>query len=102
MRRGSPMRSVRSIAGTSAALLGASVAFAVAASPAQADTQICTQYGSTTVASKYIVMNNNWGDATTQCINVTSTGFSITTATHNLPTNGHPASYPAIYYGCHY
>ena len=71
--------------------------------PANADTQICSQYGSTTIQSgRYIVMNNVWGASTSQCINVTSTGFKITSANHNNSTSGAPAAYPAVYMGCHY
>jgi chitodextrinase len=70
---------------------------------AHADTTICEKFGSTTIqGGRYIVQNNNWGDDTTQCINVTATGFSITQASHNKPTNGAPGSYPSVYYGCHY
>jgi len=76
---------------------------ALAAVPAGADTQICAQYGTTTIQSgRYIVMNNVWGASTSQCINVTSTGFQITSANHNNSTSGAPAAYPAVYLGCHY
>ena len=71
------------------------------AGPAHA-VEICEQYGSTTVQGRYIIQNNRWGASTTQCINTTDTGFTITQADHNVPTNGAPASYPSIYYGCHY
>jgi len=72
------------------------------AQPAGADTQICETFGSTTIGGRYVVMNNNWGNSATQCINVTGTGFSISQINANKPTNGAPASYPAIYIGCHY
>jgi hypothetical protein len=78
------------------------VAVVSAASPASADTQICEQYGSTTIGGRYVVMNNNWGNSAQQCINVTNSGFSISQINANKPTNGAPASYPAIYIGCHY
>ena len=78
------------------------VAVVGTAQPASADTQICETYGSTTIGGRYVVMNNNWGNSATQCINVTGTGFSITQINANKPTNGAPASYPAIYVGCHY
>src|SRR5258705_5761168 len=68
---------------------------------AQGNTQICDKYGWTTIQDRYIVMNNRWGADTPQCINVTGTGFAIT-ADHGKPTNGAPASYTAVYYGCHY
>lgn len=90
-----------------AAALGAAALIATAAltasSPAHADVTICEKYGSTTIqGGRYVVQNNNWGDDTTQCINVTSTGFTITTASHNKPTNGAPGSYPSVFFGCHY
>jgi Glycosyl hydrolase family 12/Cellulose binding domain len=87
------------------ALVGvaAAVTAVVAGNVAQADTQICAQFGSTTIqGGKYVVMNNSWGDSTTQCINVTSTGFSVQTASHNKAQNGAPGAYPAVYAGCHY
>jgi hypothetical protein len=75
----------------------------VASGAAHADVTICEKYGSTTIQNgRYIVQNNNWGDDTTQCINVTSTGFSVTQANHNKATNGSPGSYPSVYFGCHY
>ena len=71
------------------------------ASVAQADTAICEQYGSTTIQDKYIVANNRWGSDAEQCINVTSTGFSITSQ-QGSTSGGAPLSYPSIYVGCHY
>src|SRR5690242_19469593 len=94
---------MRRLFGLLAATLLATAAGVAAAAPAHADTQICSQYGSTTIQSgKYVVMNNVWGDSTTQCINVTNTGFAVTSAVHNLPQNGAPGAYPAVYAGCHY
>ncbi|MGW0068972.1 GH12 family glycosyl hydrolase domain-containing protein [Streptosporangium sandarakinum] len=85
------------------AALGLVLAAGAVAAPARADTTICEKYGSTTIQNgRYIVQNNNWGDDTTQCINVTGTGFTVTQASHNKPTNGAPGSYPSIYAGCHY
>ncbi|HET6211589.1 MAG TPA: cellulose binding domain-containing protein [Micromonosporaceae bacterium] len=82
---------------------GTAVAAVTGAGPASADTVICQKFGSTTIQSgRYVVQNNIWNADTAQCINVTSTGFTITTANHNKPTNGGPASYPSIYAGCHY
>lgn len=86
------------------ALLGAGLlaAAVLSAVPAQADTRICDQYGTTTVGGRYTVMNNRWGTSAEQCINVTGTGFSITSQQGVGSTSGAPVSYPAIYYGCHY
>jgi hypothetical protein len=86
----------------SLAALASILATIVVAGPAQAAV-ICDKFGSTTVqGGKYVIQNNNWGDDTTQCITTTDQGFSVTTASHNKPTNGAPGSYPSIYAGCHY
>ncbi|GAA4609060.1 hypothetical protein BJY16_007145 [Actinoplanes octamycinicus] len=94
----------RSLRGLIAAALLATAATVgvIAAGPAQADTQICEQYGSTTIGGRYVVMNNRWGTSAQQCINVTSTGFAITSQQGVGSTSGAPVSYPAVYYGCHY
>ena len=97
------MRCLRNLAAGGLVALASVLTAASAAAPAHADTQICSQYGSTPIqGGKYIVQNNVWGDSTTQCINVTDTGFAVTSAVHNLPQNGAPAAYPSIYAGCHY
>ncbi|MGR6913774.1 GH12 family glycosyl hydrolase domain-containing protein [[Actinomadura] parvosata] len=85
-------------------IIGALLALGLFAVPAQAAPVICEKYGSTTVQNgRYVVINNVWGADTAQCIDVNqSGGFTITQAAHNKPTNGAPASYPAIYAGCHY
>ncbi|WP_328796401.1 GH12 family glycosyl hydrolase domain-containing protein [Halosaccharopolyspora lacisalsi] len=49
-----------------------------------------------------IVQNNRWGARTEQCIDVSGTSFTVTTAEHDKATNGAPAGYPSIYAGCHY
>ncbi|WP_426509626.1 GH12 family glycosyl hydrolase domain-containing protein [Dactylosporangium sp. McL0621] len=97
------MRRPSIVAAAALLAVGGAVAIALAAPPAGADTQICSKYGSTSIqGGRYIVQNNVWGDDTTQCINVTSTGFAVTSAVHNLPQNGAPAAYPSVYAGCHY
>src|SRR3954465_15869857 len=83
-------------------LAGAAVTAFVVAGPAAADTQICDQYGSTTIGGRYVVMNNRWGTSAQQCINVTSSGFSIQSQQGTGSTSGAPVSYPAVFYGCHY
>jgi Glycosyl hydrolase family 12 len=70
--------------------------------PASAATT-CVKFGSLTIQNgRYVVQNNVWGADTTQCIDTTSSGFTVTRADHNKPTNGAPASYPSVYFGCHY
>ncbi|MFD3842534.1 cellulose binding domain-containing protein [Streptomyces sp. NPDC058642] len=88
-----------------AALLSALAALAallVAAPPAQADTTICEQYGSTVIQGRYVVQNNRWGTSATQCVTATDTGFRLAQADGSVPTNGAPKSYPSVFNGCHY
>ncbi|MFC4040181.1 RICIN domain-containing protein [Dactylosporangium siamense] len=93
---------VRAILAAAACVAAATVAL-VPTTSAHADTVICEKFGSTAVqGGKYYVQNNNWGDDTTQCINVTANGFQLTRSDHNKPTNGAPGSYPSIFAGCHY
>ncbi|MGA5305848.1 GH12 family glycosyl hydrolase domain-containing protein [Nucisporomicrobium flavum] len=94
-------RAIRAVA-AAVMLAGAGVTAFAVAGPAQADTQICDQYGSTTIGGRYVVMNNRWGTSAQQCINVTSTGFAITSQQGTGSTSGAPVSYPAVFYGCHY
>jgi hypothetical protein len=96
------MRRALRAAAAAGVLAAAAIATAIVTSPAHADTQICDQFGSTTIQGRYVVQNNRWGTSAQQCINVTSTGFSITSQQGSNPTNGAPVSYPSIFYGCHY
>ena len=94
-------RPLRAIA--AAGLLAAgSIVAVILGGNASADTQICEQFGSTVIGSRYVVQNNRWGTSAQQCLNVTSTGFSITRQDGVAPTNGAPVSYPSIFVGCHY
>lgn len=74
----------------------------VTATGAQADAALCGQYDSTQVQGRYVVMNNRWGGNAEQCVDVTGSGFRLTSQKGSKPTNGAPLSYPAIYGGCHY
>ncbi|CAL9339669.1 cellulose binding domain-containing protein [Streptomyces sp. Tu 3180] len=95
----------RAVRGLFAALLTALAtvaALVTATAPAQADTTICEQYGSTTIQGRYVVQNNRWGTSATQCVTATDTGFRLTQADGSVPTNGAPKSYPSVFNGCHY
>jgi hypothetical protein len=69
---------------------------------ASAETRICDQYGTATVGGRYIAMNNRWGSPGPQCISVTDNGFVLSQQDGQGNLSGAPASYPAIYLGCHY
>ena len=69
---------------------------------ARADTLLCEQYGTATVQGRYVVQNNRWGTAATQCVTATDTGFRLTRADGSVPTDGPPKAYPSLFNGCHY
>ncbi|MBM0276765.1 GH12 family glycosyl hydrolase domain-containing protein [Micromonospora tarensis] len=94
-------RQLRALAAAGLLITSTLVAVALGGN-ASADTQICEQYGSTTIQGRYVVQNNRWGTTAQQCINVTSTGFEITTLNGSSPTNGAPTAYPSVFFGCHY
>jgi hypothetical protein len=96
---------VRRARGVGAAgLVIAAVSLAVGGwGSAGAESQICDQFGWTTIQGSYVVTNNRFGSSTaTQCINVTDTGFAITRLVGSNPTTGKPVGYPSVYLGCHY
>ncbi|MEU1751104.1 cellulose binding domain-containing protein [Micromonospora matsumotoense] len=94
-------RPLRALAAAGLLAVGSIVAVAFGGT-ASADTQICEQYGSTVIGGRYVVQNNRWGTTAQQCINVTGSGFNITSQQGSAPTNGAPVSYPSIFVGCHY
>jgi chitodextrinase len=96
----STRRLVARIASATALTVAAVGVSLVVAQPAQAVT-ICEQFG-TVVSGNYVIMNNRWGSPGPQCINTTASGFTITQQDGMGNTSGAPASYPAIYLGCHY
>ncbi|MET9800021.1 cellulose binding domain-containing protein [Streptomyces sp. NPDC006368] len=96
------IRSLRAATAAAVVALGSLTALTAGAGPAQADTLICEQFGSTTIQGRYVVQNNRWGTSETQCVNATATGFELTRADGSVPTNGAPKSYPSVFNGCHY
>ncbi|MEH1165440.1 cellulose binding domain-containing protein [Micromonospora sp. CPCC 205539] len=94
-------RPLRALLAAGLLTTGSLVAVALGGS-ASADTQICEPFGSTVIQSRYVVQNNRWGTSAQQCINVTGTGFEITTQNGSNPTNGAPTAYPSVFLGCHY
>ncbi|MET9390899.1 cellulose binding domain-containing protein [Streptomyces sp. NPDC006624] len=96
------LRTLRALSGALLTALATVAALLVATSPAQADTVVCEQFGSTVIQGRYVVQNNRWGTSATQCVTATDTGFRVTQADGSVPTNGAPKSYPSVFNGCHY
>jgi hypothetical protein len=64
----------------------------------------CVNFGTIFSTDRlYYVMNNVFNDAQgSQCMTASGTGFTVTSANHNIATNGAPASYTAFVRGCHF
>jgi len=75
----------------------------VLSGPASAvETTMCGRYDNTKVQDgDYIVQNNVWGTADTQCIDVIDDGFTITQQ-DGVNSGGAPTAYPSMVWGCHY
>jgi hypothetical protein len=72
------------------------------AAPAGSTTN-CEQFGAVPIrGGEYIVQNNEWNASSPQCTAVTGAGFLVTRADFALPPDGPPATYPAIFKGCHW
>ncbi|GHJ40748.1 hypothetical protein Sm713_63570 [Streptomyces sp. TS71-3] len=97
-----PTRALRAALAALVLAVGSLTAVATTAGTAQADTEICSAYGTTTIQGAYVVQNNRWGTSEAQCISVSGSGFRITQANGSASTSGPPKSYPSVYNGCHY
>ena len=64
----------------------------------------CVNFGTIfSTGNVYYVMNNVFNDAQgSQCVSASGTGFQVTSANHNIATNGAPAAYTAFVRGCHF
>jgi Glycosyl hydrolase family 12 len=91
------------------------------ARPAAADALLCEPYATADVG-RYVVQNNRWGAASTQCLAIPATGsrdgsgdgsgdggsgeggsgFTVVASAAEVPTDGAPAGYPSVVWGCHY
>lgn len=95
-------RALRGLLATLLTALAVLAALVTGTVPAQADTTVCEQFGSTVIQGRYVVQNNRWGTSAAQCVTATDSGFRLTQADGSVPTNGAPKSYPSVFNGCHY
>jgi hypothetical protein len=74
-----------------------------ATAPGPGGEENCEKFGSVAINGKeYVVQNNAWNTDETQCIDAKGTAFTVTQGHFDLATNGPPATYPAIFKGCHW
>jgi cellulose 1,4-beta-cellobiosidase len=63
----------------------------------------CAQFATIPVANgEYNIQTNEWNSSAQQCLTISGSSFTVSTANFSLPTNGPPATYPSIYKGRHW
>ncbi|MGZ4611658.1 MAG: GH12 family glycosyl hydrolase domain-containing protein [Kineosporiaceae bacterium] len=75
------------------------------ARPAAAASRLCEPYAAAPLGG-YLLQNNRWGADSAQCVIEAAhdggPGFELTTSGAAMPTDGAPAGYPSLVWGCHY
>ena len=87
-----------------AASVAASAALTFAAtSAAAATTTLCNSQTASVAGGAYTVENNEWNSSASECVTTDGNAdFTVANSAINLPTNGAPGGYAAIYKGCHW
>ena len=86
-----------------AAIAFAAIAMCIGSSRIASAQSTCSRWDVTPLDSgAYNFQMNEWNSTLPECVNISGTGFTITTASFNLPTNGAPANYTSVYRGCHW
>ena len=68
----------------------------------ESTTELCDQFASMPISDRYVIRNNRFGgQGGWQCIDVSSTGFSISQLA-GIDPSGRPIGYPSAFYGCSY
>ena len=87
-------------AATLAAVAGLTVA---GTGTARAATTLCNSQTAAVDGGQYTVENNEWNSSAPECVTTDgSTDFTVANSSIDLPTNGAPGGYAAIYKGCHW
>jgi cellulose 1,4-beta-cellobiosidase len=83
--------------------LGSCGARAESVPPAPSGAETCDPHAFVGVnGGEYLIETNEWNSHEPQCIAVHGDGFAVTRADFGLPAQGPPATYPAIFRGCHW
>jgi hypothetical protein len=84
---------------------GASAALTVAAGSAEAaaTTTLCNSQTAAVAGGAYTVENNEWNSSANECVTTDGNAdFTVANSAIELPTDGAPGGYAAIYKGCHW
>src|SRR5580692_9113056 len=85
------------------AMLAASGVFAAAAPAQAATTTLCNSQTAAVAGGAYTVENNEWNSSAPECVTTDGNAdFTVANSSIDLPTDGAPGGYAAIYKGCHW
>jgi hypothetical protein len=88
-------------AATLAAMAGLTVA--TTATARAATTTLCNSQTAAVDGGQYTVENNEWNSSASECVTTDgNTDFTVANSSIDLPTDGAPGGYAAIYKGCHW
>lgn len=83
--------------------IAASAALTFTATTAEAATTLCNSQTASVAGGAYTVENNEWNSSASECVTTDGNAdFTVANSAINLPTNGAPGGYAAIYKGCHW
>jgi hypothetical protein len=87
-----------------AATLAAVAGFTVATTTtAHAATTLCNSQTAAVDGGQYTVENNEWNSSAPECVTTDGNAdFTVANSSIDLPTDGAPGGYAAIYKGCHW
>ncbi|HWG27748.1 GH12 family glycosyl hydrolase domain-containing protein [Actinospica sp.] len=89
-----------------ATTIAGSAALAVVATPTIAEaasSTLCNSQTASVAGGAYTVENNEWNSSASECVTTDGNAdFTVANSAINLPTNGAPGGYAAIYKGCHW
>src|ERR1700733_39047 len=87
-------------AATLAAVAGLTVA---STATARAATTLCNSQTAAVAGGQYTVENNEWNSSAPECVTTDGNAdFTVANSSIDLPTDGAPGGYAAIYKGCHW
>jgi cellulose 1,4-beta-cellobiosidase len=82
---------------------GAAAALALTNIGRQPSTTLCQEQTARASGGTYIVQNNEYDSAASQCVGTDGNAdFTVTNSSIDNPTDGSPGAYPSIYQGCHW
>ncbi|MGD0554070.1 MAG: hypothetical protein ABSA93_03725 [Streptosporangiaceae bacterium] len=99
-----PRRNRSAIAAVAAALLLVVVLIVVIVNRSSAPAQLCGNQHRSVAGGTFVLQNDEWNSAATECISydAAAPSFSVATTKISMPADGSPGGYPSMSHGCFY